>query len=306
MRGGGAVLIAGPTASGKSALAMRTAELFGGIVINADSMAVYRDLAILTGRPNGSDLARVPHRLYGHRDAAEAYSLGLWLAEAEAELDRARAAGALPVVVGGTGLFFKALTQGLSDIPAVPDEIRARVRGEAEGVEPEILHARLTALDPLTASRLRPSDPQRIIRALEVFAATGQPLAEFQARRSPPVLPMTGSVVGLALSPDRALLRESIDRRFDRMIEEGAVDEVRRLRDRGLDPTLPAMRALGVPPLLAHLDGKLSLDAAVDRSKTETRAYAKRQETFARNQLSGFVAIAPEAGDAILTKLLAD
>ncbi|MGI3899441.1 MAG: tRNA (adenosine(37)-N6)-dimethylallyltransferase MiaA [Janthinobacterium lividum] len=300
MERGGAVLIAGPTASGKSALAMRVAERLGGIVINADSMAVYRDLTILTGRPEAADLARVPHRLYGHRDAAEAYSVGLWLAEIESELGHARAAGALPVVVGGTGLFFKALTQGLSDIPAVPDDIRARVRAKAEGVEPEILHARLAAVDPLTASRLRPSDPQRIVRALEVFAATGQPLAEFQARRTPPLVPVTSGVVAVALSPDRALLREAIDRRFDRMMEQGAIDEVRRLRYRGLDPALPAMRALGVPSLLAHLAGDLSLDAAVARSKAETRAYAKRQETFARHQLPGFGTVAPQEGEAVL------
>ncbi len=300
MERGGAVLIAGPTASGKSALAMRVAERLGGIVINADSMAVYRDLTILTGRPEAADLARVPHRLYGHRDAAEAYSVGLWLAEIESELGHARAAGALPVVVGGTGLFFKALTQGLSDIPAVPDDIRARVRAKAEGVEPEILHARLAAVDPLTASRLRPSDPQRIVRALEVFAATGRPLAEFQARRTAPLVPLTSGVVAIALSPDRALLREAIDRRFDRMMEQGAIDEVRRLRHRGLDPALPAMRALGVPSLLAHLAGDLSLDAAVARSKAETRAYAKRQETFARHQLPDFGTVTPQEGEAVL------
>ncbi len=301
---GGAILIAGPTASGKSALAMWAAERFGGLVINADSMAVYRDLAILTGRPESADLARVPHRLYGHRDAAEAYSVGLWLSEVEAELGRVRAEGALPVLVGGTGLFFKALTQGLSDIPAVPDDIRARVRAEAEGVGPEILHTRLAAVDPLTASRLRPSDPQRIVRALEVFAATGRPLAEFQARRTAPLLPMTDGVVGLTLAHERALLREAIDRRFDRMMDQGALDEVRHLRGRGLDPALPAMRALGVPSLSAHLEGDLSLDVAVERSKAETRAYAKRQETFARHQLSAFATVSPDQAEAVLVDLL--
>ncbi len=300
METGGAVLIAGPTASGKSALAMRVAELFGGIVINADSMAVYRDLAILTGRPETADLARVPHRLYGHRDAAEAYSVGAWIVEAEAELRRAWAMGALPVVVGGTGLFFKALTQGLSDIPTVPDAIRSRVRAEAEGVAPEILHARLQALDPSTASRLRASDPQRIVRALEVFAATGRPLAEFQDRRTPAVLPLSRAVIGLALAPDRAGLREAIDARFDRMMAAGALDEVTRLRGRGLDPALPALRALGVPPLLAHLDGDLPLAEAVVRSKAETRAYAKRQQTFARHQLAAFTALPPEEAAARL------
>ena len=300
--GGRALLIAGPTASGKSALAMRAAERLGGVVINADSMAVYRDLVVLTGRPVAADLARVPHRLYGHRDAAEPHSVGLWLAEAEAELRRAREAGAVPVVVGGTGLFFKALTQGLSDVPAVPEAVRERIRAEAAAVPPEALHARLASLDPLTAARLRPSDPQRIARALEVFESTGQPLAAFQARRAPPVLPMARAV-GLVLAPERQALGRAIAARFDRMMEGGALGEVERLRDRGLDPTLPAMRALGVRPLLAHLGGSLSRDEAVARAKAETRAYAKRQATFARHQLAGFVAVAPEGGEAALDGL---
>ena len=303
MEEGRGVLIAGPTASGKSALAMRIAERRGGVVINADSMAVYCDLAVLTGRPDADDLARVSHRLYGHRDAAEAHSVGLWLGEAAAELRRAWAAGRLPVVVGGTGLFFKALTQGLSDIPGVPDAVRTRVRREAEGRTPEELHARLAHLDPRTASGLRRTDPQRVLRAIEVFEATGQPLAVFQARRSSPVLPVDRAVA-LVLTPDRDALRGAIDRRFDRMMETGALDEVRRLADRQLDPALPAMRALGVPPLLAHLAGTLSLEAAVARSKAETRAYAKRQETFARHQLAGFISVAPDSADAAAVALL--
>ena len=296
---GEAILIAGPTASGKSALAMRIAERRGGVVINADSMAVYRDLAILTGRPDADDLARVPHRLYGHRDAAEAHSVGLWLGEAEEELRRAWAMGAVPVVVGGTGLFFKALTEGLSDIPAVPEAVRARVRAEAEGVPPEALHARLARLDPLTASRLRPTDPQRVTRALEVLAATGRPLAAFQASRSDPVLP-PARARAVVLTPERAGLRGAIDARFDRMMAMGALDEVERLRRRDLDPALPAMRALGVPPLLAHLAGTTTLAEAVARSKAQTRAYAKRQETFARHQLAAFVPAVPEAAEAAL------
>ena len=303
MEEGRGVLIAGPTASGKSALAMRIAERHRGVVINADSMAVYQDLAVLTGRPDAADLARVPHRLYGHRDAAYAHSVGLWLGEAAVELRRAWAAGLLPVVVGGTGLFFKALTQGLSDIPAVPDGVRVRVRGEAEGRTPDELHARLQRLDPVTAAGLRPSDRQRVLRAIEVFEATGQPLAVFQARRSAPVLPMDRAAA-LVLTPDRTALRGSIDRRFDRMMEAGALDEVRRLAERRLDPALPAMRALGVPPLLAHLAGLLPVEAAVVRSKAETRAYAKRQDTFARHQLPGFVPVPPEGAEAVLDALL--
>ena len=298
------VLIAGPTASGKSALAMRTAERRGGVVINADSMAVYRDLAILTGRPDAADLARVPHRLYGHRDAADPYSVGVWLGEVAAEIRRARALGAVPVVVGGTGLFFKALTQGLSDIPAVPGEVRDRVRAEASGIAPEALHARLAALDPLTAAGLRPTDPQRIVRALEVFAATGRPLAALQASRSAPFLG-EGTWVGVVLTPARDGLRGAIDARFDRMMAEGALDEVERLVRRGLDPALPAMRALGVPPLAAHLHGSLPLADAVARGKAETRAYAKRQGTFARHQLAGFTPASPEGADATVDDLSA-
>ncbi len=287
MSGRKAILIAGPTAGGKSALALRLAERHGGIIINADSMAVYRDLSVLTGRPVIADLARVPHRLYGHRDGAEPYSVGHWLAEVETEVRRARELDALPILVGGTGLYFKALTQGLSQIPAVPADLRTRIRAEAEGLAPDVLHARLAARDPATAARLRPTDPQRILRAWEILEATGRSLSSFQALRSSPLLPMN-DVTGLVLSPDRERLRRLIDERFDRMIADGALDEVQALARRGLNPALPVMRALGVPPLLAHLSLGLSRDAAVARSKTETRAYAKRQVTFARHQLPGF------------------
>ena len=282
-----AILIAGPTAGGKSAFALRLAERHGGIVINADSMAVYRDLSILTGRPDPTDLARIPHELYGHRDGAESYSVGHWLAEADTEIRRAWADGALPIVVGGTGLYFKALTQGLSHIPPVPPELRMRIRAEAEGLAPGVLHARLAARDPATAALVRPTDPQRILRAWEILEATGRPLASFRASRSAPLLPMS-DVFALVLSPDRADLRRRIDERFDRMMAGGALDEVEALARRRLSPALPVMRALGVPPLLATLGHALSLDAAVARSKTETRAYAKRQVTFARHQLPGF------------------
>ena len=288
-----AILIAGPTAGGKSAFALRLAERYGGVVINADSMAVYRDLSILSGRPDAGDLARVPHGLYGHRDGAEPYSVGHWLVEAETEIRRAWADGALPIVVGGTGLYFKALTQGLSQIPAVPAGLRMRIRAEAEGLAPAALHARLAARDPATAALLRPTDPQRILRAWEILEATGRPLASFQALRSAPLLPMD-DVQAFVLSPDLEELRRRIDERFDRMMARGALDEVQKLARRNLGPALPVMRALGVPPLLAHLSLALSLDAAVARSKTETRAYAKRQVTFARHQLPGFIWTAEE------------
>ncbi|HEX4768738.1 MAG TPA: tRNA (adenosine(37)-N6)-dimethylallyltransferase MiaA [Lichenihabitans sp.] len=300
-----AILIAGPTASGKSALALRLAERLGGEIVNADSMAVYRDLAILTGRPTPEDLGRAPHRLYGHVDAAEAYSVGRWLGEASDALAAVRQRARRPIVVGGTGLYFKALTQGLSDIPMVPDAVRTRLRGEAEGMSPEALHARLAALDPETAARLRPSDPQRILRALEVFAATGRPLARFQAERSAPLL-AKGLFTGLVIAPEREVLRGAIDRRFDAMMAAGALGEVAALRVRKLDPALPAMRALGVPPLLAHLDGAMSLDEAVRRAKAQTRAYAKRQITFARHQLPGWIWAAPEEAEHAAAVATAD
>ena len=293
MSGRKAILIAGPTAGGKSAMALRLAARHGGVIVNADSMAVYRDLSILTGRPNSAELAQIPHRLYGHRDGAEPYSVGHWLEEVATEISRACADGALPIVVGGTGLYFKALTQGLSHIPAVPAGLRTRIRAEAEGLAPGVLHARLAARDPATAARLRPTDPQRIMRAWEILEATGRPLSSFQALRSPPLLPMD-DVIGVVLCPDRDELRGRIDERFDRMFANGALDEVEALGRRGLNPALPVMRALGVPPLLAHLGLALSLDAAVTRSKTETRAYAKRQVTFARHQLPGFIWMADD------------
>ena len=292
-----AILIAGPTASGKSALAVKLAERLGGTVINADSMAVYRDLSILSGRPGPADLARAPHALYGHRDAAEPYSVGMWLDEIRPVLAEADRTGLVPIVVGGTGLYFKALTQGLSEIPAVPADVRTRLRQQAERLSPADLHARLAVRDPETAARLRPTDPQRVLRALEVLEATGRPLAAFQDHRVPPVLG-PDSFVGVVIGVERENLRAAIDRRFDAMMAAGALDEVRRLAALGLDPALPAMRALGVPPLLDHLAGRLSLEEAVHRAKAETRAYAKRQETFARHQLPGFVWTPPEHAEA--------
>ena len=287
-----AILIAGPTASGKSALAIRVAQAVGGVVVNADSMQVYRDLRIITARPTLKEEASVEHRLFGHVDAAVNYSVGLWLADAAAAIADIQASGRAPVLVGGTGMYFKALTQGLSDIPAVPEDVRARVRAQAEGLSPQDIHARLAACDPLTASGLRPTDPQRNLRALEVFEATGQPLASFQGRRQAPML-SPGTWRAIFLAPDRAELYRRIDARFDAMMEQGALDEVRALGARGLDPVLPAMRAHGVPGLLAWLGGEqnvgwITREAAVERGKADTRRYAKRQFTFARHQLPDF------------------
>jgi len=298
-----AVLVAGPTASGKSALALGLAQEFGGVLINTDSMQAYRDLRILTARPSPQEEAFAPHRLYGHVDGAINHSVGLWLADAEKALDEARRAGLLPIFVGGTGLYFKALIQGISAIPTVPDAVRAAVRARAEDVPVAELHAELARRDPETAAGLRPTDPQRILRALEVFEATGQSLASFQASKLPPLLP-EADLFALFLAPDRAWLRARIDRRFDAMLDSGALEEVAALKERRLDPALPVMRAHGVPHLLATLDGALPLAEAAARSKLDTSHYVKRQFTFARHQLGTFRWAAPEDAPAIVRNIL--
>lgn len=287
------VLIAGPTASGKSALALALARALGGVVVNADSMQVYADLRTITARPTPEEEAQAPHRLYGHVDGAVNHSVGRWLADAAREIAEAERAGLVPILVGGTGLYFKALVEGLSDMPAVPDAVRARVRAEAEGLETPALHGRLAERDPQSAARLRPSDRLRVLRALEIHAATGRSLSSFHAAREPG--PLAGRPLRrLFLAPDRALLRARIDARFDAMMAQGALDEVTALAARGLDPMLPVMRAHGVPGLIAHLRGEASLADAVARGKADTRAYAKRQFTWFRNSMPGWEWIAPE------------
>jgi tRNA dimethylallyltransferase len=290
-----AILLAGPTASGKSARAVELAREENGVVINADSMAVYRDLTILSARPNPEEMGDIPHLLFGHVGAERNYSVGLWLADARAALIEAERMEKLPIFVGGTGMYFKALLHGLSDIPAVPAEVRARLRAEAEGVAPEELHARLRARDPETAAKLRPSDPQRILRALEILEATGMPLARFHRARGGALLDAAACHC-VFLAPERKQLQARIDARFDRMMAQGALEEVRRLAARALDPALPAMRAVGVPGLMAFLRDEMSLEAAVEKGKRDSRQYARRQFTFARTQLPEFSWVAVEQG----------
>ena len=282
-----AILIAGPTASGKSALAIRLAQTLDGVVVNADSMQVYRDLRIITARPSLEEERQVPHRLFGHVDAAENYSVARWLADVGREITMIEAEGRLPILVGGTGLYFRALTEGLSDIPAVPEAVRAELRAWAEGRTAEEIHARLEAVDPSTAARLRPSDPQRNLRALEVFMATGKPLSAFHDSRSGAVLDVA-SCVAVFLEPDRDALRQRIDTRFETMMDSGAMEEVEALMLRGLDPALPAMRAHGVPGLIRALRGEISVAEAVAIGKADTRRYAKRQHTWFRHQAPEF------------------
>jgi tRNA dimethylallyltransferase len=286
-----ALLIAGPTASGKSAAALKLAEALGATIVNADSMQVYADLRILTARPTRDEESEAPHRLFGVIDGAVNYSVGRWARAAREVLGEI---GEGPVIfVGGTGLYLRALTEGLSDVPAVPEALRVDLRRKAEARATAELHAELAAHDPETAARVTTADRQRILRALEVYAATGRPLASFLGARAQPALGPT-AWAGLFLAPDRGALGDRIDARFDAMLAEGALDEVEALMKRRLDPALPVMRAHGVRRLIAHLEGRLTLAEATQRSKLDTRQYAKRQFTWARHQLTGFKWVAPE------------
>ncbi len=282
-----AVLICGPTASGKSALALELAREFGGVIVNADSMQVYAELRVITNRPTAQEEAAAPHRLYGVRPAREPYSAALWLADVKAALAGAEREGRLPILVGGTGLYFKALTEGLSDIPEIPPEIRARYRLAAQTEPAEALYAGLARRDPATAARLRPSDPQRIVRAQEELEATGRPLAEWQGAKQPPLLPLS-QTYPIAVTLDREELYHRCDARFDAMIAGGAIEEARATAALGLDPALPAMRAVGLKPLIAHVRGELPLDEAAAAAKTSTRNYAKRQLTWMRGNFSSW------------------
>ncbi|WP_456619900.1 MULTISPECIES: tRNA (adenosine(37)-N6)-dimethylallyltransferase MiaA [unclassified Bradyrhizobium] len=290
---GKAVLIAGPTASGKSALALELALATGGVVINADSMQVYRDLRIITARPTHGDEARVPHRLYGHVDAAVNFSAGAWVADAAKALDEAQALGRLPIFIGGTGLYFKALTAGLSVVPPIPAEVREDVRTRLERNGVEALHAELASRDPRAAERLNLRDRTRIARALEVIEATGRSLLDWHHEGQPPLLPRD-SFRAVFLAPERDELYARIDARFDAMLGAGALKEVERLAARQLDPLLPAMKAHGVPALIRHLRGELGLEEAAGIGRADTRHYAKRQFTWFRHQLPAFEWVKPE------------
>lgn len=278
------VLIAGPTASGKSSLALRIAALTDGVIVNADSMQVYDVLRVLTARPSRRDEARLPHRLYGHVSPAHAYSTGQYLKDAEAALSEIHRDNRRAIIVGGTGLYFKALLEGLSPIPAIPADIRDhwRQRGEADGGV--ALHTILSKRDPVMAARLAPGDRQRVIRALEVLEATGQSLSVWQTRRGQPLVQHEDAVRLVAL-PDRADLYRRAEARFETMIGGGAVEEVRQLMDMQLSPGLPAMRAIGVGPISAMLQGLRSPAAALEAGQLETRQYIKRQLTWLRRYM---------------------
>jgi tRNA dimethylallyltransferase len=278
-----AVLIAGPTAGGKSAAALALAGRLGGVIVNADSMQVYRELRTLSARPGADDEARAPHLLYGHVPVAERYSAGRYQDDAITALAEARAAKRIPIFTGGTGLYFEALEKGLAPIPAVPAAVRAANRAHLETIGAEAFFAEFAARDPETAAGLSPTDMQRTLRAADVFDATGWPLVRWQQRKGKPVLEGL-RLARFVIAPPREDLYARVDRRFDGMLAHGALDEAKALR--GLDPTLPAARALGVPQLLRHLAGEVTLEAAGDEAKRETRRYAKRQLTWFRNRMA--------------------
>jgi tRNA dimethylallyltransferase len=275
-----ALLVAGPTASGKSALALALAERLRGTIINADSMQVYRELRVLTARPTEHEAARVPHELYGVRPAAEPGSVAWWRTAALAAMETARGESRLPILTGGTGLYFAALTEGLADIPDPGPQARTEARGLLAQLGAAGLHTRLAAADPATAAKLKPNDSQRIARAWEVWRGTGTGIAAWQARHPTPA---PYRFTAILLDPPRADLRAAIATRFAAMLAEGALDEVRALRTQHLDPALPAMRAHGVPELSAYLRSEITLEEAGRRTELVTGQYTKRQATWFRH-----------------------
>jgi tRNA dimethylallyltransferase len=291
-----AVLIAGPTASGKSAAALALAEHIGGVVINADSMQVYREAPILTAQPDADAKARAPHLLYGHVPVQELYSVGRYAGDARAALDQAQGMNRIPIFVGGTGLYFAALTDGLAEIPLIPATLRAEARALLAQIGVEELHKRLAARDPRTAAALRPSDPQRTLRAYEVFEATGRPLIDWQRDAGAPLLGDL-KLARFVLDPPRPLLRARIAERFETMLDFGAGDEVIALA--GLAPDLPAAKLLGLRPLLAHRRGEIGREEAVQLAITATRQFAKRQMTWFRNRMADYVWINPDVSNII-------
>lgn len=283
------MMIGGPTASGKSALAAAVAAEWHGTVINADSMQVYRELSLLTARPRGAELETAPHRLYGVLSGSEVCSVGRWRALAAAEVEASLAAGRLPILVGGTGLYLKAFAEGLNEIPPVPDEIRTTARAELAALGKAAFHARLAERDPAMAARLRPGDSQRLLRAWEVLMATGRSLADWQAS---PASPPPYRFAKLCLLPPRPVLYAACDARLAAMVGTGsegggALAEVAALLALKLDPALPVMKAVGVPEFARYLAGGCRLEAALAAAQQATRRYAKRQVTWLRHQFIG-------------------
>lgn len=278
-------LIAGPTASGKSALALKIAKETDGVVVNADSMQVYDVLQVLTARPSTADMQGVKHLLFGHVPPSRLYSTGAWLADVKEVLDRPELAARHLIFVGGTGLYFKALLGGLSEMPSIPDETRNYWRRRLAVEGPESLHAELSKRDTQTADRLKPQDGQRIVRAIEVFEASGRPISFWQNQTGDALIDPTSSRK-ICLLPERSFLNKQVNQRFQNMMNLGALEEVRALLALNLDPALPAMKAIGVKEISRYLIGNLSLESAIELASTATRQYAKRQTTWLRHQFS--------------------
>ena len=292
------ILIAGPTASGKSAFALQLAKSLGGVIINADSQQVYRDWQILSARPPVEETAQAPHRMYGHVSLETIYSTGHWLEDATVELEHCHAEGAVPIIVGGTGLYFKALTLGLARIPRVDPSVRAK--GEAE-LEHLGLAAFVTALrerDPKTCERIDLQNPRRVLRAWEVLEQTNQGIADWQDATPPPVVPLS-ACHAIALTPPREWLYARCDARFDNMVAAGVLSEVETVMHMDLPSDAPGLRAVGAPELMAHLKGAMPLEDAIERTKMETRRYAKRQSTWIRNQMQAWTKLDPTAAEAM-------
>lgn len=291
-----AVVIAGPTGSGKSRAAMEIARRLGGVIVNADAMQVYRELRILTARPSPQDEAAVPHRLYGLVPVTEAWSAARHLAAARQVLAQAWTAGLTPVIVGGTGLYIRALERGLAEVPPIPEAIRKgwRERLAAEGAP--ALHAELARRAPGEAARLQPGDAQRIVRALEVLVATGETLSAFQAKGDTGALLDGVTLARLAILPERDRLHAAIEARFDAMMAAGALAEATDVWRLSPDPALPALRAIGLRPLIAHLRDRLPLAEAIAEAKRDSRRYAKRQATWIRGQMRHFTVAASPGG----------
>lgn len=279
-----AILITGPTASGKSALAVELAKRHDGVVVNADSMQVYDTLRVLTARPSEEEMQGVPHHLYGHVPAGAAYSTGGWLRDVSALLPTLRAAGRLPVFVGGTGLYFKALTGGLSDMPEIPEALRKALRSRLLEEGTDGLYAELAVADPAMAASLNRQDGQRIVRALEVMKATGRSIADFQGQ-SGPVIIDAAQARKIVVLPDRAVLHQRINGRFEKMLQQGAEDEVRALLALDLPAEAPVMKAIGVSQITAMVRGEMTRDEVLEKGAAATRQYAKRQMTWFRNQM---------------------
>jgi tRNA dimethylallyltransferase len=275
-----ALIVAGPTASGKSALAMELTERCDGTIINADAMQVYRELRVLTARPTIEEERRVPHALYGIRPAAEPGSVAWWRGGALAEMDRAREAGRLPILTGGTGLYLAALTRGLAAIPDPGPAARDEARRLLKDIGPAALHTRLAEADPEAAARLRPTDSQRIARAWEIWRGTGRSLTSWQALAGQPA---PWRFAAILIDPPRTELRAAIASRLTGMLTEGAIEEVRALLALGLDPALPAMRAHGVPEVASYLRGNFTLPETARRIELVTGQYTKRQATWFRH-----------------------